>query len=389
MRSARKQGPFKTKHLNIWVAARDAYFNLEEIKAAARPDLDIMDFRGCPAWGSLDMAAEQDLAAFVRMFLRDGALWFFARHYLPEKVVAQRENRHYQDWATRGFVTVTDGGATDFARVEADVVADNALFDFRDVSFDPWQSTMLAQKLTERGVVTIKYPQTTQNLSAPMKHLDARLGERTAFHDGSPVFEWCMGNVVAREDANENVFPRKERPPRKLTVPWAPSCVWAARCTMKANQNYGFSMPMNQTPRPRFFDAITRFFQAKRSSLPAPDGGVNVYYINGHGRQSPLVQHQWLDMTQALTVSAVWACVTLIANLIKSSPVQVFQQNPDGTRTMLPRHPVFRLANRGPNSITTADAWLQSAIISKLINGNHYNEIVRSPSGPGLQGLSA
>src|SRR3546814_20804667 len=42
--SARKQGVFKTKHLNVWVGARDAYFNVERWIGCAVPGLSIEDF---------------------------------------------------------------------------------------------------------------------------------------------------------------------------------------------------------------------------------------------------------------------------------------------------------------------------------------------------------
>ena len=35
-------------------------------------------------------------------------------------------------------------------------------------------------------------------------------------HDGHPVLSWMIGNVVSREDANNNVFPRKETNYKKI-----------------------------------------------------------------------------------------------------------------------------------------------------------------------------
>ena len=35
-------------------------------------------------------------------------------------------------------------------------------------------------------------------------------------HDGNPVLEWCVSNVVGRYDARGNVYPRKERPENKI-----------------------------------------------------------------------------------------------------------------------------------------------------------------------------
>ena len=35
-------------------------------------------------------------------------------------------------------------------------------------------------------------------------------------HDGNPVPEWCVSNVVGRYDVRSNVYPRKARPEQKI-----------------------------------------------------------------------------------------------------------------------------------------------------------------------------
>ena len=35
-------------------------------------------------------------------------------------------------------------------------------------------------------------------------------------HDGDPVLEWCVGNVVGRPDRRGNLYPAKQRPERKI-----------------------------------------------------------------------------------------------------------------------------------------------------------------------------
>jgi phage terminase large subunit-like protein len=32
------------------------------------------------------------------------------------------------------------------------------------------------------------------------------------FHDGNPMMTWMMGNVAAKIDVRENIFPNKDRP---------------------------------------------------------------------------------------------------------------------------------------------------------------------------------
>jgi phage terminase large subunit-like protein len=35
-------------------------------------------------------------------------------------------------------------------------------------------------------------------------------------HDGDPVLEWCVGDVVGRPDRRGNLYPAKQRPERKI-----------------------------------------------------------------------------------------------------------------------------------------------------------------------------
>ena len=49
-----------------------------------------------------------------------------------------------------------------------------------------------------------------------MKSLEALVQDKRVNHDGNPVLRWMMGNVVAKLDAKDNIFPRKERYENKI-----------------------------------------------------------------------------------------------------------------------------------------------------------------------------
>ena len=89
-------------------------------------------------------------------------------------------------------------------------------FDVQSVAYDPWASTQLAQRLRAEGVPMIEFRATTQNFSEPTKELDAAMRSGRLRHDGNPVLEWCISNVVGRYDARGNVYPRKEREENKI-----------------------------------------------------------------------------------------------------------------------------------------------------------------------------
>jgi phage terminase large subunit-like protein len=206
-RSASKQNSFRTKHLNDWVGARSAWMNMLAWQRQKR-ELKVEQFKGCRCWIAVDLASKKDVAALVMLFERDGAYWCIPKFYAPES--AAEENDKYRDFASAGFLKLTPGNMTDYAFVEDELISLASQVSLQDVSFDDWQANYLMTRVGERGIPTVAYNQTVKNMSAPMKEVEARILNRTLWHDGNPVMTWMMGNVVCKTDAKENVYPRKE-----------------------------------------------------------------------------------------------------------------------------------------------------------------------------------
>jgi phage terminase large subunit-like protein len=55
-----------------------------------------------------------------------------------------------------------------------------------------------------------------RNLSDPMKEWQALIVDGRIHHNGDPILSWAVSNVTAKVDANENVFPRKEKAELKI-----------------------------------------------------------------------------------------------------------------------------------------------------------------------------
>jgi phage terminase large subunit-like protein len=74
----------------------------------------------------------------------------------------------------------------------------------------------MAQRLLAKGVNMLEFRATTQNFSPAIPELDAAMRSRRLRHDGSPVLEWCVGNVVGKPDLRGNLYPAKQRPEQKI-----------------------------------------------------------------------------------------------------------------------------------------------------------------------------
>lgn len=217
--SAAKQVTFKTKRLNVWVGAGDAYFNLAQWDACAAPGLALENLHGRRAYLALDLASRVDLCALMAIVELDSGWAVFGRYYLPAATVeanAHGSHAHLADWAADGWITLTEGASTDFSVIRADVIELCSVLEVVDVGFDPFQATQLAGELLREGVPMVELRQTVANLSAPMKEIEGRIADAKVCHNGDPVLAWAMGNVIAYRDAKDNVYPRKAVPENKI-----------------------------------------------------------------------------------------------------------------------------------------------------------------------------
>lgn len=206
-RSASKQNAFRTKHLNQWVGARTVWMNMLAWQRQKR-SFGIEDFKGCPCWMAVDLASKKDVAALILLFLKDGEYYAVPKFYVPES--ATEENEKYRDFVTDGCMVATPGTMTDYAFIEEDIKALAKAVSLQDIAFDDWQANYLITRLSETSLPVVDYNQTVKNMSEPMKEVEARVLDRKLWHDGNPVMTWMMGNVSAKIDAKENIYPRKD-----------------------------------------------------------------------------------------------------------------------------------------------------------------------------------
>lgn len=230
----RKAGVFKTKHLNLWVAAKAAFFDIEAwrrcrddaipMRAVDAMTLERLLGRRCIA--SLDLASKVDIAALELLFPPIGAkataedpyvrIGFY---FLPSETV--QKVAAYQGWDAQDLLNVTDGEIIDYDEILEVLREVRRAFQLEQVAYDPHQATMMVTTMVKEGFPVLEYRPIVLNFSEPMKELDALTRAGTIAHGGCPVMEWEMNNVVATLDAKDNVYPRKPRDEAKIDNPVA------------------------------------------------------------------------------------------------------------------------------------------------------------------------
>ncbi|MDX1127458.1 phage portal protein [Sinorhizobium medicae] len=80
----------------------------------------------------------------------------------------------------------------------------------------------------------------------------------------------------------------------------------------------------------------------------------------------------------AMSLSAVWACVNLLAGTIASLPLMVYRTDAQGRRTVARDHPLYRVLHDSPNYDQTAVDFWEFVNASIELWGNAYARILRS-----------
>jgi len=84
------------------------------------------------------------------------------------------------------------------------------------------------------------------------------------------------------------------------------------------------------------------------------------------------------DAEAVLGLSAVWACVNLVAGTIASLPLMIYRTKADGSRDVDKEHPLYRVLHDSPNSQQTALDFWEFEGASLELWGNGYARKIKS-----------
>lgn len=115
----------------------------------------------------------------------------------------------------------------------------------------------------------------------------------------------------------------------------------------------------------RFKSAIVRSLTVRQPDGWVPDGQ--------RGDAGEVVTDD-----SVLSLSAVWACVNLLAGTIASLPIMVYRTDAKGERTIARDHALYRILHDSPNFDQTAVDFWEFICASIELWGNAYARILRS-----------
>lgn len=254
-----------TKHLNIWQNAGVGFVDMLKWKQCEDISLTLDMFKGQECWLAIDLASKIDLCALVLLFryqrnvvnencpkcygevevrngmnvcisgnvledesvcnwkapVRRNCVVGFTKHYMPEDTINKRENQHYQKWVIEGHLTKTDGARTDFGVLENDIKQLSKDHIIKELAFDQKEATHIIHLISMwANFECVEFPQSPALINEPMKELEAMINANEFWHNGDPIFTWCMGNIVKKAarggGSTKTYFPTKENDKLKI-----------------------------------------------------------------------------------------------------------------------------------------------------------------------------
>jgi len=123
------------------------------------------------------------------------------------------------------------------------------------------------------------------------------------------------------------------------------------------------------------FDRLWRWLGIETRSVDYADPALK--YLYGDRRTS---SGESVSVERAAGLSAVWACVTLIAGTIASMPLILYRKI-DDERVRAVEHPLYDVLKVRPNPVQSVMSFWEAMAIALLMRGNAYAPMTRDDDG--------
>jgi phage terminase large subunit-like protein len=150
------QNAFRRMHLSEWTEQAERWIDMAVWDACNGP-VDLEQLRGRRCFGGLDLSTTTDVTALAWVFPpedEDGLWRMLSRYFVPKEHLRRRAERDrvpYDLWAAQGFIEATSGNVVDYGAIEQRILADAALFQVREIAYDPWNATHIRAPAPGRG----------------------------------------------------------------------------------------------------------------------------------------------------------------------------------------------------------------------------------------------
>lgn len=215
-----KQNVVKRLNFCVWTEQAERWLDMN-LWDTGRAPIDVAALRGRRCFAALDLAKVNDLSSFAMVFppLGDEPTKVIWRHWVPKDDIAKRSKRDrvpYDVWERDGLLIATPGNATDFAFIEAEILALAGAYDIAEVAYDRTFAGEIVQNLMAEGLTMVPFGQGFLSMGAPTAEIHRKLLAGKLQHGGDPIARWAASNVTVLTDPAGNIKPDKERSTERI-----------------------------------------------------------------------------------------------------------------------------------------------------------------------------
>jgi phage terminase large subunit-like protein len=213
------ENTFRRLYLDQWTSQATRFLSMHVWDASAG-EVVADDLAGRECYAGLDLASTTDIAALVLVFPdRQGGFDVLPHFWIPEETLTERMRRQsvaFEAWVRAGLVEATPGNSIDYDTITARIRELGERYAIREIAFDRWNATQLAQKLDGDGFTVVPFGQGYASMSGPTKDLLALVLAKKVRHGAHPVLRWMADNLQVTTDAAGNIKPDKGKSTEKI-----------------------------------------------------------------------------------------------------------------------------------------------------------------------------
>lgn len=210
-----------TKEFNMPETSSEVWLDYED--AVNESTFDLTELKPDYGIGGADLSSTTDLTSACVLFRVPNSeiIYFHSMYWLPSELLDKREREDkipYRYWFEKGYLRVSNGNKVDYDDIVSwfeEIQNDYGLY-INMHGYDGWSSQAYIKKMNDSfGEIGRAVRQGKQTLSNPMKILGAELKSKKINYNNNPITRWCLLNVRADVDKNDNIQPAKTSNPRR------------------------------------------------------------------------------------------------------------------------------------------------------------------------------
>lgn len=204
------QQDYKTKTLNLWVSTASVWIPHDKWMLCYNP----VDLTGL-GYSGLDLAFKNDLCAYSVYYPKVKS--FKTTFFIPESKLDNNEDYFdYQKQLELGNVIVAGDESLSYNYVQQYIIEHWKKDKIKAMYYDPATAHQMAEYLENENMKVLAWSQVYKNLTPVIMAIQNMVYNKEINHNGNPVFNWNMSNVLIKRNAGGYMTITKENPKKKI-----------------------------------------------------------------------------------------------------------------------------------------------------------------------------